>query len=883
MAQPVNQSHTPTPEEERPWYIRFLPIVLFIIVGLLFYFFIPLLTVERLMPALQAVFVITGSLLPAIIYTSFIRGRLPTLFAEYRQNLRRLGFPANARTYSDKFDVVYGRQPDAMLSPYLHAPIMVSCLLALVGWLLVFFPINAASATLIPNPTPLAYAFLGAYVFGLGSLVRQYVTEDLQLRYYASLSGRFLVVFVLAWIIGLVVAVNGVNGAEPVSQDGYLLVAFVIGLFPATGLRVAQRAGTAILGIAIKGFKESQPLSLLDGLNAYQEDRLLLEGIENLQNLTCANIVDLMLRTRFPVEQIVDWIDQALLHLHARERMSDFQRSGIRTATDFLDAYHPYNVAEEDWTARRLALAKLLDQKEDENSQPQHTLIFLQTLADALRLDPNLYHVRHWREHETEALPEDVEHERIAADLKLIQRRTDEAIEAYNKLLRDFPGHATTLLYRGMAYADLGDLNQAINDYNLALEEGGKRWEGARSAYVKRAIALRQLNEIDRAVESLRDALQIFGHYPEADFELAYIQLVYLYEYDEAIERLQRLVELKFREPTTLSNLGLAYFERWDERGRRPEESDDLEQARRALERAIRLKPDMIAAYVNLANVLDAQEETKEAIRVLTTALRYLEDRPDSANAYRIRLLRGNLHVKEELYADAVGDYEAATQLEPNDSAAFFNMGVAWQELGQYGPAKEAFQSATRINPNHAPAFQRLGDILLEEGELAEAKSYYTRVLELLRQAETEDKLGLALIRLRLGRLYRRVGEREVDARRELEQALQLAGELEEDLVYTQAAYELGLFYLEAQDTKPAIEWLVTSVELFDVLGETRAGVKALLALARAYRLAGKNDAALETLRDARRELAHIFNPQSESDSRLQQEILDEIEAIQAA
>jgi hypothetical protein len=297
----------PERQERGRWLNNLLLLFLFVGALALMYLALPVLQAPALTNALRILLILIGGLLPAMIYNSFIQGRLPTLFAEYKQSLRRLGYPANAPQYRDKFD----------------------------------------------------YGFLGAYIFGLGSLVRQYVTDDLQLRYYASLTSRYLTVFVLSSLVALLVQ-PGTDGSSP-SADSYLLAAFVIGLFPSTGLRVAQRLGTAALGLVLKGFQEPQPLSKLDGLNAYHEDRLLLEGIENLQNMSCVKIVDLMLKTRYPVEQIVDWIDQALLHLHARDRIEDFQASGLRTATDFLNAYDLPGLSDAEKARRREDLARLLD------------------------------------------------------------------------------------------------------------------------------------------------------------------------------------------------------------------------------------------------------------------------------------------------------------------------------------------------------------------------------------------------------------------------------------------------------------------------------------------------------------------------------------------
>ena len=186
----------------------------------------------------RVVIIVLAGTLPVMIYSAFIQGRGRILYREYKQALRRLGYPEVAQQYQEKFEAIYG--PVRFLDPDrpsavganvvdrldiaevntrpLNSPIVVATLLGFLGWILVFFPPLTPVEQLIPNPTPLAYGFLGAYVFGLGSLVRQYVTDDLQPRYYASLALRYLTVFVLSALISLALplqqAVEGITGGQ---------------------------------------------------------------------------------------------------------------------------------------------------------------------------------------------------------------------------------------------------------------------------------------------------------------------------------------------------------------------------------------------------------------------------------------------------------------------------------------------------------------------------------------------------------------------------------------------------------------------------------------------------------------------------------------------
>jgi tetratricopeptide (TPR) repeat protein len=872
--------HALTPETDeipppaRPSWLSWAAVVLLFVIALLLLFLaLPLIREAGFNNAVRLFFIVLGSLMPAIIYTSFMHGRLPILFAEYKQNLRRLGYPENLALYREKFEATFG---DTRVAPQFHSPIFITSLLAAVGWTLVFFPLPGNEAELLPVATPVAYGFLGAYVLGMGSLVRQYVTDDLQLRYYTSLSYRFLVVFVLSWLITMMVPATTGDAATPINS--YLLAAFAVGLVPTTGLRIAQRLGTTVLGTAASEFREEQPLSKLDGLNPFHEDRLFLEGIENLQNLVSARVVDLMLKTRYPVERIIDWIDQALLHLHARERIGDFHRVGIRTATDFLDVYEPAATPAAEVAGARADLARLFDGLAD-GAGVTGTLTYLETMAASLRLDPNFFHVRHWRDHEFEVLPEEVERARTLADLRLMQGMPDEAIAQYNELLHTFPTQYSLLLYRGLAFAAQKDFSRAIVDFSAVIDRG-RAGESARHAYVERGRALRQLEEYEAAAHSYQEAIQRLDRtpVPEALLELAFVQMTPLRQYDAAIENLEKVVSLNFKVAEALSNLGLARHERWRQQGRLHEtRQQELGQAQADLERAIRLKPDLIVAYLNLANVLEEMELSREAIRVLSEALRRREALTvptDTHNFYRAHLHRGNLYLTKGAYPQAIEDYQAAIELDASDAAAFYNLGVAQQHLQHLEEAAEAFSHATRLNPKHLPGTQALGDVLFEQDLLDEAENIYSRVLRLAR--ETKDRLGEAQVHLSLGRLYRRQEERAIDARRELKRAIALATDLD-DLIYTRATYQLGCLELASGAPETAVPLLGTAAELFDVLNEARAGAEAKLFLARAYRELGDEPAAMTAAQQARRLLATVYEPLNPADAQMQDEIEAEL------
>ena len=345
------------------------------------------------------------SVLPGWLYLSFLRDRMSALWNEYVLNLHRLAWdrprhlpkpPVNSvffvewsndggdiladqvNIYRQKFDAYYGRSTSQRS---LGDPIKIQTL----------FPVFLVTGTfaicwtaVLWNPSfvwapmsvwdVLKFAFLGAYSFGVLMLIRRYFQSDLRPSAYAGLMFRIILVLIVVAVISSFLPTDSLRIMAA--------VAFVIGFFPMTAFQALQRAAAAVLRVAVPSLTPRYPLNELDGLNLWYEARLTEEGIEDMQNLTTANLVDVILHTRVPVGRLVDWIDQALLYLHVdridhgllehrknaegakndpltisrgsvtpgskaitRTRTA-LRQLGIRTATDLLTVFPPNQV---DW------------------------------------------------------------------------------------------------------------------------------------------------------------------------------------------------------------------------------------------------------------------------------------------------------------------------------------------------------------------------------------------------------------------------------------------------------------------------------------------------------------------------------------------------------
>jgi hypothetical protein len=209
------------------------------------------------------------------------------------------------------------------------------------------FPV---SAFFRPELTLVGYAFLGAYVFTLFHVIRGYHRRDLHPKTYNTIVVRILAAYALALVVS--VAYDG-----PFAE----VLMFFVGFLPQSALvwlREKLSQGTGIWRAL--PLHEPAPLTELEGIDLYDRTRLAEEGINNVEALAHADIIDLMSSTRISAAELVDWTDQALLYLrvggdayaqrdrddagappppHVRRNLSHLRSFGIRTATDLVQVY----------------------------------------------------------------------------------------------------------------------------------------------------------------------------------------------------------------------------------------------------------------------------------------------------------------------------------------------------------------------------------------------------------------------------------------------------------------------------------------------------------------------------------------------------------------
>jgi hypothetical protein len=375
--------------------------------------------------------------LPGVLYLEFIRFKGQTLYDEYVINLFRLGIdracnlpappthtdyygrwkvahdelhnPGKDNLYRKKFEAVYGQQAVSTRSQFETPdsrpersegffPVLLATVLLCVGWAMVVQPelyrnfdllggLPSSGRPQLPIEA-LEYGFIGAYWFILQDVIRRYFRDDLKTAAYVSASARIILVIIVVTMVSL-----GFTGTSTQLN----VLAFFIGIFPQIGIQILKAGINKVFKGVVPSLDSKYPLSDLDGLTIWDQARLFEEGIEDLHGLVTANLVDLILRTRTPVDRLVDWLDQALLYLHVpaksgeRSPRAELRALGVRTATDLERAW---NEAGTDTAAIHQQLTEIVAG----GARPGVAVV--QMVLASLRATSSFLHVQRFKRHD---------------------------------------------------------------------------------------------------------------------------------------------------------------------------------------------------------------------------------------------------------------------------------------------------------------------------------------------------------------------------------------------------------------------------------------------------------------------------------------------------
>ena len=478
--------------------------------------------------------------------------------------------------------------------------------------------------------------------------------------------------------------------------------------------------------------------------------------------------------------------------------------------------------------------------------------------------------------HALELRPGDIPARLHLAEVLLELGEDDEASRQFRRVLELNPAEAAAYGGLGRAASALGRHQEAIVNLTRALELQPR----ATIIHYQLALAYRRLGDMEAArahleqrgdkeiayadplllaieplkTENIADVVLEMASNPEEHDDRSFVlfSAAYLGDSPQAVGRIHQTVEMLTREPA-----GLDETEEDSARDRLVSarlhlavaglrlQQGDFGEARREVDAALALTPEMVEAILMLGYVLENTGNTSEAVDRYSEVL---EIDPGNVRALRSRSST-NLALRHD--REAITDLERLCSLGLDGDGARARLAVAHLRMGEYETARGHYRKALDLNLaplDEAQVRYHLGMIEARIGTDDRAVEEYRIALALgLNLVAARLDLGSALYRLgRYGEsaeTYRQVVEADptnVRARRGEAEALASMGRSREAL---QLLDESWRAFPESVELLHALARLLASAEDQEVRDGERAAD-----LARRTLRAGTNPSRLETL-----------------------------------
>jgi tetratricopeptide (TPR) repeat protein len=320
--------------------------------------------------------------------------------------------------------------------------------------------------------------------------------------------------------------------------------------------------------------------------------------------------------------------------------------------------------------------------------------------------------------------------------------------------------------------------------------------------------ALVALIDRGRPADAEREVRGLLRSHPDAGMLWKVLSVALMRQGKDALEPLQRAVELLPADAEAHANLGSEL----SGRGRQQE-------ALASFERSLELEPRASGTLIDAANTLRALGRGRESLALYERAL-CLE--PRSAETHNNL---GSARLELGQAAAAVDSYRAALQLRPEDAAIQCNLASALHQQGSYQEALESSQRAIAREPGLSAAYNHQGLALAALGRRREAIASLRRAVAL--------HGGYFEALANLAELLREVGERHESL--ELWQKV-----IELDPRRAASHCQLGRVLFELRQLEPAVASFRRALEL-----EPRE-LQAQLGIAAALRVLGRHAEAEE-------------------------------------
>ena len=290
------------------------------------------------------------------------------------------------------------------------------------------------------------------------------------------------------------------------------------------------------------------------------------------------------------------------------------------------------------------------------------------------------------------------------------QGNIEGAISEYTRAIGYRPYSPGPYKDRGLALQDIGELDRAIADYDMAV----KYSNGADSVvFFRRAGAYHRKGEFDRAIDDYSMAIKL-------DADLAAMPLINrgnvyddMGDYSSAIADYTEAIRLGCNAPNGNTIIARAHHNR----GLAYRTLEDSDSAIEDFTQSIWLDPSVPGSFLDRGNAYFDIDDYDRAVSDYTHAIQL---DPSHHKAFHNR---GCVYAEMGDFDKAFADFDEAIRLMPNNANVHLHHGMAHREMGNHDLAIVSFGKAIELDPNLGMAWHNRGLAYQKVGDAASASS----------------------------------------------------------------------------------------------------------------------------------------------------------------
>lgn len=292
--------------------------------------------------------------------------------------------------------------------------------------------------------------------------------------------------------------------------------------------------------------------------------------------------------------------------------------------------------------------------------------------------------------------PKEILH--YAADLFVRTNYTNEAIRAYQILLKSDNLNTDYISKVGLLYIELDEYSKAEEEFRRVLHIN----PSFALAHHGMGLCNMKSENYDTAILEFQNALAINELYIESYSALAQCYSA-IHEPNLALQNILKAIAISPKNPDS-------YFimaEIQESIGYTNEAIDSYTNA-------IRYKPTHLSSYLNRGKLFMKQGEYAKAIQSFRQVLKI---DPSSADAHYQTAIT---HLAIGRIPQAIEHFQEAINLKPDHKEQYISFGMALERAFQTDKAIETYRQAIQIFPDYADAYYHLGRVCYEQGLIAQ-------------------------------------------------------------------------------------------------------------------------------------------------------------------